>query len=192
MDLDNFLAGLKRQEHKHSSKPSRGNSRDTLFMISPREDGSMWVDCVDSKLRPVQADYHDMTGEAANAMRTIERIRERDTMRVEWGTEADDTDSVCINENPKLLYQLMRCNNLVLKDGSHVDVADESTHAVVQLNAKADGKKKTVLMPELSLAADNSMPSFLSDSYALSGHTIYPIASLGDNYTQLNVCSFRR
>ena len=187
MDLDNFLAGLKRQEHKYNAKPSRGNSRDTLFMISSHEDGSMWVDCVDSKLRPVQTDYHDMIGEAANAMRTIERIRERDTMRVEWGTEADDTDSVCINENPKLLYQLMRCNNLVLKDGSHVDVADESTHAVVQLNAKADGKKKTVLMPELSLAADNSMPSFLSDSYALSGHTIYPTASLGDNYTQLKV-----
>lgn len=95
MDLDNFLAGLKRQEHKRNAKPSRGNSRDTLFMISSREDGSMWVDCVDSKLRPVQTDYHSMTGEAANAMRTIERIRERDTMRVEWGTEADDTDSVC-------------------------------------------------------------------------------------------------
>lgn len=44
MDLDNFLAGLKRQEHKHNAKPSRDNSRDTLFMISSHEDGSMCVD----------------------------------------------------------------------------------------------------------------------------------------------------
>ena len=197
MQFDNFLAGLKRQEHHHYSKSSSNNTRDIFFMLTCKQDGSTWVKTVDNKMHSVDADYRDMNGEEATMMRNMERIRERDLFRVEWGAESADAEGINISNNPQLLYQLVRCNNLVSADGKPINVSHENTHAVIKLHSREDGKK-IVLKPELSLACYDietqnndknsnkiSTPQFLSDCFALVNHTIYPINAIGDNYTQL-------
>ena len=196
MQLDNFLAGLKRQDHHHNGKTSNHTTRNVFFMLNSKQDGSIWVNTVDNKMRHVDADYRDMNGEEATVMRNMERIREREMFRVEWDADTTDTEGINISNNPQLLYQLVRCNNLVDADGKPISVNQESTHAIISLHPRKQAKN-TMLEPELSLACgysetqnddnrdQNNTPLFLSDSFALVHHTIYPINAIGDNYTQL-------
>lgn len=160
-------------------------------MISRAKDGRMMLSTVDKKLRPADADWRRLTGDAATLMRSIERIRERDLFKVEWNDEdTDDGGSgVCLNDNPQLVFQLVRCGNIVGSDGKPITATDETMHAALHLEAKTKGKT-TTLHPTLSIAgAEKSVKAdkadFLSDCFVLAGHTIYPINAIGDNYTQL-------
>lgn len=205
MEFGNFLAGLKRQEHKYTAKSTK-RTRNILFMISCKADGNSWVSIVDEKMKPVDADHREQNGNVAIAVRSINRIRERDTFKVEWGTETDETNGVSLNENPQLLFQLIRCTNIVFSDGKPICVSQENTHVIIKLNAntevensntkaknsktnKGTGNNATVLQPILSLASTEdhtpNHPLFLSDCFALVDHTIYPISTLGENYLQL-------
>ncbi len=195
MELDNFLAGLKRANHQHRAFSDKSRASELYFMIDRKTDGNIWVSVVDNKMKPINADYRSLSGEEAVALRSMERIRERDLLRVEWGAEGDDTNAININQNPQLLYQLIRCNNLVCSDGNPIRVSQENTQVILRLNAEEKGKK-TMLHPQLSLAATegedtshltNTEPVFLSDSFTLVDHTLYPTAPLGDNYTQLKI-----
>ncbi len=195
MELDNFLAGLKRANHQHRAFSDKSRARELYFMIDRKTDGNIWVSVVDDKMKPINADYRSLSGEEAVALRSMERIHERDLFRVEWGAEGDSTNAININQNPQLLYQLIRCNNLVCSDGKPVSVSQENTQVILRLNAEEKGKK-TMLHPQLSLAATegedtshltNTEPVFLSDSFTLVDHTLYPTAPLGDNYTQLKI-----
>lgn len=192
MDLDDFLVGLKRQSHRHPAASAKG-VHDILFMIGTGADHHMTVSTVDNRLQHVDADWRDLTGDAANLTRSIERIRERDLFKVAWDTEPGDDSAIDINENPQLAFQLVRCANLVCQDGKPVKVSNDTTHVVLHLD-KNTQDTKTILKPRLSLAAtsdaatdeDTAEPQFLSDCFAMAGHTIYPIDALGDNYSQLH------
>lgn len=193
MDLDNFLAGLKKQEHRHSTTSTK-SVRDILFMISSNANGHTTVSVVDNKLRPVDADWRNLTGDAATLLRSIERIRERDTFKVTWDAEPNNDVAIDINENPQLAFQLVRCHNLIFSDGNPITISDETTHIVLRLATSTNGKK-TILKPQISLATttnyteDNTSsaePLFLSDCFALANHTIYPINAIGYNYAQLH------
>lgn len=193
MELDNFLAGLKRQDYRHSTKSLKRNTRNIFFMIGRKADGSIWVSTVDNKMKPVVVDYHDMSGEESVVLRSIEHIRERDLFRVEWGAESGDTDSVNLGEHPQLIYQLIRCGNLVASDGKPIRVSQENTQLILRLDKQEKGKN-TLLQPSLSLGTTDTEhtepqadtdPMLLTDCFALACNTIHPIAPLGDNYAQL-------
>ncbi len=193
MELDNFLAGLKKTNHQHRLPSNRRKSSECYFMLDRKPDGNIWVSVVNNKMKPIDADYRDMNGEEAVALRSMERIRERDLFHVEWGTTENNTGGVNLNQHPQLLYQLIRCNNIVLSDGKPIQVNQGNTQVILQLDAQEDGKK-TMVQPALSLATTDgeivapqtdANPVFLSDCFVLVDHTLYPTAPLGDNYAQL-------
>lgn len=190
MEFDNFLVGLKRQDNRYATKITPNATHEVFFMISNKEDGLVKISVVDKKRRPVDVDYRDFNGEEAIALRSIENVRERDIFRVEWGSEDNGIGDINLNEHPQLLYQLIRCNNLIFADGAHINVSQENSRAIIRINSQIKGNK-TILQPELKIAANinsnDEAPTalLLSDCFALAGHTIYPIAPLGDNYAQL-------
>ncbi len=190
MEFNNFLVGLKRQDNRYATKITPNATHEVFFMISNKENGLVKISVVDKKRRPVDVDYRDFNGEEAIALRSIENIRERDIFRVEWGNEDNGIGDINLNEHPQLLYQLIRCNNLIFADGVHINVSQENSRAIIRINSQKRGNK-TILQPELKIAANinsnDEAPSalLLSDCFALAGHTIYPIAPLGDNYAQL-------
>lgn len=193
MELDNFLAGLKRASHQHQATHSKSKADEIFFMIASKADGSQWVSVVNKKMKPIDVDYRDMSGNEALALRSMERIYERDLFHVEWGAEDDSTGTVSLTQHPHLLYQLVRCNNLVSSDGKPISVSQETALVILRLNAQKKDEK-TLLQPELALTTTDekhlepkasTAPTFLSDCFALSDHVLYPIAPLGDNYAQL-------
>ena len=135
MEFDNFLAGLKKQEHKSCGTASR-HPNDIFFLIGHDEQGGATLCVVDKKMRPAMADHRNFTGDTAVLLRSIDRIRERDTFRVEWGTDnADDKSCVSLKDYPQLMFQLIRCKNVIADDGKPVGTSDETTHAVMHLSA---------------------------------------------------------
>lgn len=192
MDFDNFLSELKKPEHRHYKAAAKDCDK-VLFMIGKSANGHMTLSTVNSKLHPIFADWHNFNGDDATLLRSIEHIRERDAMKVRWNVEDNDDSCIDINENPQLMFQIARCNNLVLSDGKPVDVSNDATHVVLRLASK-DKDGKNVIEPQISLAnssiapnkdVTNATPTFLSDCFVLSDHTIYPINAIGDNYGQL-------
>ena len=190
MDLDNFLAGLKKLEHKHYTTSAQ-NADDFLFMVAESTNGHMMLSTVDKHLTPIDADWRNFNGEAATLLRSMEHIRERDTMKVIWNNTDDDGRSIDINENPQIMFQVVRCNNLVYSDGKKIDVSNDTTHVVLHLTTSPD--ENNIIKPQLSLVNTSaktndtiSKPLFLSDCFTLADHTIYPINAIGDNYSQMH------
>ena len=192
MDISQFLPSLKRIEHNKSAMPPGRAVHDVLFMINSSPDGKAQLSVVDHKLKPVAADYRFYDGEVAQVLRSVERISERDAYAVEWGENGNAGNStVSLADNPQLIYQLMRCHNIVADDGQPVDVAPDTTRLVLTLAAgDGDAHGRHMLVPSLgveSCGTDTDDVLLLGDSFALAAHTIWPIAPVGDNFAQMQV-----
>ena len=108
-----------------------------------------------------------------------------------------------LSQNPHLLYQLIRCKNLIDEKGHAISVHPDTS--VLQLVLKKFGRN---IEPHFIIAAKDSSDAeeydgakkyeanklyfnLLSDSFVLSDNVIYPIAPIGDNYQQLSYFTTR-
>ena len=209
--MNDFLPQLKKLQPISASKGSKTmTGKEILFMIKLGEN-DVYVIPVDKKLKPVEADFHYYTGDTAQLLRSLASIKNDMTFQISWDDESGDNE-VSLNQNSHLLYQLIRCKNIVDEKGNAISVNSDTT--VLQLSLKKDG---TTILPKLLVAAEGDASEedsasestqkgkkaeekqqavgnnlcFLSDSFVLSSSskdanaTIYPIASVGDNYKQL-------
>ena len=212
MDLNDFLPGLKRIERHAPLAKGRHAGQPVLFMLAKEGQGNsggtgnagVRLSVVDRHLKPIEADYRYYDNDEALVLRSMERIRDKKSFDVEWGDTDNGTASpgmsVSLADNPQLLFQLIRCNNLVAEDGKPVNVADETSQLVLTLTETENGKHGAhLVMPSLSVAGSDNDESLekkpkdgtdgelalLSDSFVMCGHTIWPIASIGDNFAQM-------
>ena len=206
--MNEFLPQLKKLQPISASKGSKTMmGKEILFMIK-RGENDAYIIPVDKKLKPVEADFHYYMGDTAQLLRSLASIKDDMAFQISWD-ESDDNE-VSLNQNSHLLYQLIRCKNIVDEKGNPITVYPDTT--VLQLNLKKEGN---TIQPKLLVAAEGetsveentqkedkeqattSNLCFLSDSFvlsttpqdtksAVSTATIYPIASVGDNFKQLN------
>ena len=206
--MNEFLPQLKKLQPISANKGSKTMTGKDIFFMIKRGENDAYVIPVDKKLKPVEADFHYYTGDTAQLLRSLASIKDDMAFQISWDDESEDYE-VSLNQNPHLLYQLIRCKNIVDEKGNAIAVNSDST--ILQLNLK---KVEFTILPKLLIAAegdsseDDNLPekpqgeegekvvannlSFLSDSFVLTAATkktcatIYPIASVGDNYKQLN------
>lgn len=155
------------------------------FMIEPGTNNGACLSVVDSQLNPVDADYHCFADETGILLRSIDRIREEEAMDFSWtGTE----QKIDLASHPYLIYQLIRCDNIVDEKGAPVQVAD-GTNALV-LSLLEDGNQ--VMHPSVRL--QNEEPGenegerimLLSDCFVLYRQTIWPVKPIGESYRLLS------
>lgn len=224
MNIDDFLPGLKRIERHAPLSKGRHTGQPVFFMLGKDENGTngdaghggMRLSVVDKHMKPIEADSRYYDNEVAVVLKSMERIRDKKSFDVEWGDIDGDVASqgmsLPLADNPQLLFQLIRCHNLVAEDGKPVSVADETTQLVLTLTEKENGNRGTrVVVPSLSVSAvtdgeksdwqsgnegsegsegdardaGGAEPVLLTDSFVMCGHTIWPIASIGDNFAQM-------
>ena len=113
-------------------------------MIGSNANGHTTISVVDNKLHPVDADWRNLTGDAATLLRSIERIRERDTFKVTWNAEPNNDVAIDINENPQLVFQLVRCHNLIFSDGKPFMLPD-SQYKFIRLSPDNHELQRLVL-----------------------------------------------
>lgn len=63
----------------------------------------------------VEADYRFYSDDVSQLLRSIDAIREEMAFQITWNDNGGS--DISLNQNPHLLYQLIRCKNLVDEKG---------------------------------------------------------------------------
>ncbi len=169
--MNDFLPQLKKLQPLATAKGTKTVAgKDILFMLKKGEEDTFVVP-VDQKLKPVEADFHYYQGDTAQMLRSLDAAQEDMNFQISWG-ETDEDGHVSLNKNPHLLYQLIRCKNIVDESGKPVKVYSDNT--TLQLFLDKDG---SMIKPRLVVTAeedasdgDERLPQdlcFLSDSFVL-------------------------
>ncbi|MDE6377727.1 MAG: DEAD/DEAH box helicase [Duncaniella sp.] len=201
-----FLAGLSRHLQRQSMPQETLTSpTEIFFSITRADDGSAWLGVVDGSMEPVPVpDYHNYSGATAQMLRAFSQVRGDSRFEITW--EQHDSESVSLAKHPTLIYQLVRCDNIVDGErGSRVTVSDDT--AVLTLNLERTGRDSsdagsdapgsakgdyyeafwTLDTPVRDGGYDRRRDGWymLTDCFALSSGVIYPVDSVGDNFAQL-------
>ena len=199
--MSDFLTQFKKLQPITIAKSGKTMTGKEIFFMIRTGENDTFIIPVDKKLKPVEADYHYYSGDTAQLLRSIDSIKEEMAFQISWD-ESEATD-VSLNQNPHLLYQLIRCKNLIDEKGHAISVHPDSS--VLQLVLKKFGRN---IEPHFIIAAKDSSDaeeydgakkyeanklyfSLLSDSFVMSDNVIYPIAPIGDNYQQLSYFTTR-
>ena len=151
---------------------------DFLFVITKVSNGPT-LKTVNKALKPIEPDYHFFSGEKAQLLRSLDKIREEKAFEISWDDNGED---ICLNEYPHLLYLLMRCDNIADEKGNKVSVNNDTTTMELLLT-----KKDGWIKPLLSVAGSTGF-QMLSDSFVMTegdNPEIRPIAPVGENFRQL-------
>lgn len=163
--MNDFLPQLKKLQPITAGKSSKPVTGKEIFFMVKSGENDAYIIPVDKKLKPVEADFHYYTGDTAQLLRSLASIKEDMAFQISW--DENDTGEVSLNQNPHLLYQLIRCKNIIDEEGKPVSVHPDTT--VLQLNLKKDG---ATIVPQLFVAAEGEEKeeklSFLSDCFVLT------------------------
>ena len=179
--MENFLPFLRKRNINHISRESEGSREKLFFRIAFDEQFHAFISIVNGKGIEISPDYRLYNGETFHVLRSIDTIRKEQQSHFSW----DETDNrIYLKEYPHLLYQLLRCNNLVSANSVPISVSTET--AIPQLIIdKEESQASTSFVLK---AGDKEITEFhfLTDIFVLANQVIYPVQSVGENYDKLN------
>ncbi len=177
-----FLPKLRRRPAATEYRKGIDTPKDFKFRILVTPTGAT-VATVDSNLSPVVPDHRYFNGDVSNLLRTLEGIDRQQLFNISWG---EDTGGISLDSYPYLMYQLVRCHNIV--DGEGNPISASATAATVNLSI-SEGETGGTLQPEwgLILPGGERKTNFtmLTDSFALADGIIYPVNSMDANYRDM-------
>lgn len=181
-EMSDLLPQLKKNNLHRSPCPVAQAHPDFYFLLGFHEEG-VYVQTVNRLLQSIEADHRYSTGDEGQTLRTFNRIREEQQYQISW--EGDSSaGKVSLADYPYLIFQLIRCRNLLNEQGEPVRVADGTATLSVRLEDSG-----TDIRPSLRLSAEgNDVDAFrfLTDAFVLGGNTVYPVDSVGENFRQLS------
>ncbi len=150
------------------------------ILFDEKQQAYVWV--VDEKGLYVEADYRLYSGATFSVLRSLETIRQEKLMDISWGEE---DNRIYLREYSYLLYELLRCDNLVDEKMKPIKVSESIMKLQLQLNKNEKGDIDASFMVT-SEEKSTSDFQLISDVFVLAEGTIYPIKSIGENYGSLN------
>lgn len=177
--MDNFLSKLKIKPV--SSFRTEGSvEKDIYFKLTVVEDDT-YLSTVDAKGSEIYPDYRYYTGHQAQLLRSMDNVRQEQVYQFSWGK---GNGGISLRSHPYLLYLLALCQHIVGEDMTPIRVS-ESVASLQLVLCRQDGSVKSSLQVHLDDGSFSEDFRLLSDSFLLSGNTLYPLSPIGDNYTQL-------
>lgn len=184
LPMNDFLSLLKKKNDELAVRNSNCSVRDFYFLIDSDEQGG-FVQVVDIQLNLVDPDFRYYTGDVAQTLRTISHIQEERQFRISWESETEN-DRLHLSDYPYLIYQLIRCDNLLNREKKRVTVVDEMLSIRLFLR-EVNGEIHPSLRGLPEGESENARMRFLTDSFALIGQRIFPVKALGEGFRQLDV-----
>lgn len=187
--MEDFLSRLRHNRITANVHDKRKTNPEDVFIridFDVMQDNMAFISIVNKNGEVINPDFHNYTGELFNILRTISNIRQNQQLDIEWDSSYDER--IYLHDNPYLIYQLIRCNNLVDKDQKRITVSDEQ--ACVTL-AITENKKNNTCLPLFYVRNGSGQPvAFqpLNDSFVLTANSvILPVKPIGENYDKLPV-----
>ena len=137
---------------------------------------------VDKKGNEIQTDYRLYTDSLFSTLRAIDKAREEIRGKIVWGAEAE---RVYLHEFRWVLYELIRCPNIVDEHMRPLQVCDTT----LQLRVSISPAEKGEYVSRADVAGEGIVSDhfrLLADNFVLSEDKIYPIKPIGDNFSSLN------
>lgn len=180
-NLESLLQRLKTNNtsHRHAHWQAAASQEPFWLMISYDQHGA-FVTTVNAKGKPIMVDENATSGEQLNALRVLHNLQDSRAMQIDW---SDHSSQIYLQQYPHLLYQLLRCDNLVDSKMRPITVATGTTQVLLLLAEGKDGYHASFAV----MTADGpcALDRLVSDQYALCGTTIHPIKPLGRDYALL-------
>lgn len=150
---------------------------------------SAYIQLVNSKMKPLEVEADNFTGDVAMLIRTINRIN--DNSFDVWG-DAENPGRVFLNEHPELIFLIQRCENILVDDeGKAITFAEEAERPTLYFENVEDGFM-SFLRIQSADSDDPAIVAALSDTFVLAGNNvIYPVTTLGENYALLSSFAFQ-
>ena len=106
---------LERFKLRKDVQPSvaAGKVQDIRFLVDFDPDGRAFLRVTDAEGNEVHADYRLYQGDTFLLLRSLGSIEEKNRGRISWGAPGE---RVYFDENPHLVYQLVRCAHVVDHD----------------------------------------------------------------------------
>lgn len=179
--MNDLLPQLKKSTPFGSIHPATPAHLDFYFLLASDEKGA-YVQTVDKQLRNIEADHRYSTGDEGQTLRTLNHIREELQYQISWDGESSES-KVYLAAYPYLIFQLIRCRNLLNAQRKTVSAATET--ALLKLRLENDATK---IHPSLRLLVEGdevSEFSFLTDAFVIAENKIHAINAIGENFHQL-------
>jgi len=192
--MQDFTLLKRRQTPAVLKKAAQGNAP-PLFRLMFDDNGA-YIQSINKKRQEIFPDYRSITGHARNIVRTMDTIRSRQELQMDWAeTDSRDSSRIYMEEHDYLVDMLR----------SHVDLMDEKGREirfasnpalfelyVPEIQQKKGGKRKKRIQCTLRLmsggreiASGKEKIKLVSERFVLAENTIYEVDPLGDNYRAL-------
>lgn len=176
---------------------NRSRSHYSTFLHEPTSQGEFWfmidfdahgafVTTINNKGKKTLIDESIVTGERLNTLRVLKAIESDQSQRIVWGAS---TQQVYLHQFPQLLYQLLRCDNLVDKHLHPLTVVHESTDLVLKLDEDEHSCSSSFAV--VSGDGMHHVDHLISDQFALCGDLVQCIRPIGTNFELLHNFSIR-
>ena len=130
--MNEFLSQFKKLSPITAPQGSKLMTGKEIFFMLKKGEYDTFIIPVDKKMNRLEADYRFYSGDVSQLLRSIDAIREEMAFQITWNDNGGS--DISLNQNPHLLYQLIRCKNLVDEKGKSISVSCDST--VLQLVLK--------------------------------------------------------
>ena len=163
-----------------------GKKESVFFQVDFDPEGRAFLQTVDPSGKPIRTDYRLYQGDTFILLRSIAAIEEKNRSRISWETAPG---KVYFDEHPHLVYQLIRCNQVV--DSAMTPLKALPGKFRVTLTADMQGDRYLPsfrLRPVDREAQDASVIGpfrMITDSFSLSGDSLVETLPLGGEYTLL-------
>lgn len=189
-----FLPGFPSRVQQSVADTGKSRPDEKIFFrIFSGKDGVFRLAPVNSRGECVNPDPKYYRGEVAAMLRSVDNINRENRFAISWGTPAEE--GVSLKSHPYLLYQLLRCDNVVGPDNKPLLIAEEP--AVPELVITTE---ENMLRPRWRLrcqepegketdpaVGEEVQMDFrpVTENFVLHGGMLYRVESLGENYTNL-------
>lgn len=185
MDFDNqlFLQHFHKHNNRNVASPASLRRISSLyFMVCFDERSMAYVKVVDAKGNEVQTDYRLYTDSLFSALRAIDKAHEEIRGKIVWG---EGEERVYLHEFRWVLYELIRCANLVDEQMEPIQVADSTLQLRILITPADNGQYAS----QADVAGDGFAASdfrLLADNFVLTEGKIHPLKPIGDNFAAIS------
>ena len=152
-----------------------------FFMLCFDAQGQAYIKVTDSEGKNVETDFRLYTDSNFTVLRSLQRAQEEQQEKITWGMEKN---RVYLHQYRWLLYELMRCENIVDEKMQKISVSNETLQVrlVIEQDEKGEISTHADVLGEAGACQEFRM---LSDSHVLTANTIHPVHPIGDNFASL-------
>lgn len=181
IDMSDFLLQF-RKRHNSIRIDENMKKVKVAFQLCFDEKGQSFIRVVDKEGNPVETDFRLYSGDEFTVLRSIYNICQDKMMDISWGGE---DDRIYLKDYSYLLFQLIRCDNIVDKDMKHIRVGNDTMRLKLLLT-KNDEEQVSASFGVMSDNVNTLDYQLVSDVFILVDNTIYPLLSVGENYLMLH------